>query len=212
MAPYNSSEDLETRIIEVAKHLFIENGFAETSMSDIAAEVGINRPGLHYYFRTKEKMFQAVFGQIITTFVPKVQGILLSKDIPILERVGSVIDAYYQVFQKNPCLPLFIIREMHRDVNHLVETVKGLQMAETAGMIMKSLQEEMEAGKIKQVPFRFIFFTFYSLLTVPFATKELGTRVFLEEGEQFEDMLKQWKTYIIMHMGGLLCVKKEGEA
>ena len=53
--------DLEERIIRVARSLFIERGFAETSMSDIAATVGINRPVLHYYFRTKSRMFQAVF-------------------------------------------------------------------------------------------------------------------------------------------------------
>lgn len=45
--------DLERQIIETAQQLFIEKGFAGTSMSDIAATVGINRPTLHYYFRTK---------------------------------------------------------------------------------------------------------------------------------------------------------------
>ena len=44
--------DLERQIIETAQQLFIEKGFAGTSMSDIAATVGINRPTLHYYFRT----------------------------------------------------------------------------------------------------------------------------------------------------------------
>lgn len=56
MTTTNNNEDLEKKIIEAAKELFIENGFAETSMSDIAAKVGINRPALHYYFRTKDKM------------------------------------------------------------------------------------------------------------------------------------------------------------
>lgn len=58
MTTTNNNEDLEKKIIEAAKELFIENGFAETSMSDIAAKVGINRPALHYYFRTKDKMFR----------------------------------------------------------------------------------------------------------------------------------------------------------
>ena len=49
--------DLEQQIIKTAQQLFIEKGFVETSMSDIAATVGINRPTLHYYFRTKDKMF-----------------------------------------------------------------------------------------------------------------------------------------------------------
>ena len=69
MTTTNNNEDLEKKIIEAAKELFIENGFAETSMSDIAAKVGINRPALHYYFRTKDKMFQAVFGNIILSFI-----------------------------------------------------------------------------------------------------------------------------------------------
>lgn len=60
MTTTNNNEDVEKKIVEAAKELFIENGFAETSMSDIAAKVGINRPVLHYYFRTKDKMFQAV--------------------------------------------------------------------------------------------------------------------------------------------------------
>ena len=38
--------DLEQQIIKTAQQLFIEKGFVETSMSDIAATVGINRPTL----------------------------------------------------------------------------------------------------------------------------------------------------------------------
>ena len=63
---------MENKIIDAARAVFIEKGYAETSMSEIAARVGINRPGLHYYFRTKDKMFQAVFGSIVSSVVPKV--------------------------------------------------------------------------------------------------------------------------------------------
>lgn len=45
--------DLEQQIIKTAQQLFIEKGFVETSMSDIAATVGINRPTLHYYLEPK---------------------------------------------------------------------------------------------------------------------------------------------------------------
>ena len=72
-----NNENLETKIIEVAKQQFIENGFAETSMSDIAAKVGINRPGLHYNFRTKERMIQAVFGEIVLFLLSKLLYIVL---------------------------------------------------------------------------------------------------------------------------------------
>ena len=62
------TENIESRIIEAAKQEFIKKGFEQTSMSDIAAVVGINRPTLHYYFRTKDKMFQAVSPRSLQNF------------------------------------------------------------------------------------------------------------------------------------------------
>ena len=200
-----NNENLETKIIEVAKQQFIENGFAET-MSDIAAKVGINRPGLHYYFRTKERMFQAVFGEIVLFLLPKIQDIVLQKDKPVTERVGGVIDAYFEVFSENPRLPLFVMRESNRDVNHLINTLADLRLERNFLEIARSLQDEMDSGRLKPVPLRFVFFTFYSLLIMPFVMKDLCASLFLEKGESFEEMFARWKPYIVMQMDNLLRV------
>ena len=201
-----NNENLETKIIEVAKQQFIENGFAETSMRDIAAKVGINRPGLHYYFRTKERMFQAVFGEIVLFLLPKIQDIVLQKDKPVTERVGGVIDAYFEVFSENPRLPLFVMRESNRDVNHLINTLADLRLERNFLEIARSLQDEMDSGRLKPVPLRFVFFTFYSLLIMPFVMKDLCASLFLEKGESFEEMFVRWKPYIVMQMDNLLRV------
>lgn len=201
-----SNENLETKIIEIAKQQFIENGFAETSMSDIAAKVGINRPGLHYNFRTKERMFQAVFGEIVLFLLPKIQDIVLQKDKPVTERVGGVIDAYFEVFSENPRLPLFVMRESNRDVNHLINTLADLRLERNFLEIARSLQDEMDSGRLKPVPLRFVFFTFYSLLIMPFVMKDLCASLFLEKGESFEEMFARWKPYIVMQMDNLLRV------
>ncbi len=198
------SENLETKIIEIAKQQFIENGFVETSMSDIAAKVGINRPGLHYYFRTKERMFQAVFGDIVQSLLPKIQDIVLQKDKSVAERVGCVVDTYFEVFNENPRLPLFVMREMNRDVDHLINTLTELHQERNFLEIAKSLQGEMDCGRLKSVPLRFVFFTFYSLLTMPFVMKDLCASLFLENGESFEEMFGRWKPYIVMQMDNLL--------
>ena len=87
------NNELEYQIIETAKQLFIEKGFVETSMSDIAAKVGINRPTLHYYFRTKDRMFQAVFGSIVMSLLPKVQEII-QQELPFIDRVSLILDKY----------------------------------------------------------------------------------------------------------------------
>ena len=201
-----NNENLETKIIEVAKQQFIENGFAETSMSDIAAKVGINRPGLHYYFRTKERMFQAVFGEIVLFLLPKIQDIVLQKEKTVTERVGGVIDAYFEVFSENPRLPLFVMRESNRDVNHLINTLADLRLERNFLEIARSLQDEMDSGRLKPVPLRLVFFTFYSLLIMPFVMKDLCASLFLEKGESFEEMFARWKPYIVMQMDNLLRV------
>ena len=204
MTENKKSEDLETRIIEAAKELFIENGFAETSMSDIATKVGINRPGVHYYFRTKDKMFQAVFGSIVESLIPKVQDIILQQDIPIGERIGKVIDAYYEVFKTNSSLPIFIMKEMLRDFDYFSKTITEIHSVNYFNTIRNGLQDEMKKGKLKTVPIRFLFLTFYSLLVMPFSIKNLCQNILLEENETYDEMLAEWKPYIITHVCNLL--------
>lgn len=143
--------DMESRILEAAKAVFMEKGFAETSMGDIAARAGINRPSLHYYFRTKDRIFQAVFGMIIQKVVPKVERFITAQDVPLSERVASLVDVYYETFRNNPTLPLFIARELNRDVDHIIETIHDTPMRVTLMKIVSSLRAEMAAGKLNTV-------------------------------------------------------------
>lgn len=201
-----NDNDLERKIIEAAQQLFMKNGFVETNMSDIATAVGINRPVLHYYFRTKDKMFQAVFGNIILSLAPEIQDIML-QDKPLPERVGKVVDAYFNVFLRHPYLPMFIMREVERDAEHLKSAARELQLERYFNKIAASLRSEMDSGKLKQVPIHFIFYTFYGALVFPFLTRKLSFSLSLEEGEKadFVEMLMEWKSYIIMQMKNLLC-------
>ena len=200
----NHTGGLEARIVDAARQLFIERGFVGTSMSDIASRAGINRPTLHYYFRTKERMFDAVFGGIVGTLVPRVKDIVLQPDRPIGERVASVVDAYYDVFGANPGLPMFIVREMHRDFDGVVRTIMELGLGQYIESVRQGLQDEMDSGRLRQVPMRYLFLTFYSMLTMPFVAGNLCRTVLLDEGETFADLLAGWKPYIVDAMERLL--------
>lgn len=200
----NHTGGLEARIVDAARQLFIERGFVGTSMSDIASRAGINRPTLHYYFRTKERMFDAVFGGIVGTLVPRVKDIVLQPDRPIGERVASVVDAYYDVFGANPGLPMFIVREMHRDFDGVERTIMEMRLGQYIESVRQGLQGEMDSGRLRQVPMRYLFLTFYSMLTMPFVAGNLCRTVLLDEGETFADLLAGWKPYIVDAMERLL--------
>lgn len=199
-----TDNNTEQQILKAAKQVFLEKGFAETSMNDIAEKAGINRPNLHYYFRTKEKMFEAVCGDIVYSFLPMVQDIIKC-DRPIEERISEVVDIYFDVFKQNPCLPLFMAREVQRDATHLLCTIKRLEVKDYMAEIPKRLLQEMKDGKIKEVPIEYLFYTFYGLVVFPFLAKPLSDVVF-ERNEKNADVFQGWKKYVVRQLESLLLV------
>ena len=198
------NNDVETKIINVAKSLFIEKGFAETHMSDIAEKVGITRPALHYYFRTKDKIFQVVFATIIQSVIPKVKDILSEQNMPIGKRVEAIVDTYYTLFKENPYLPLFVVKEIHRDVDHLIYTIRTSPMKDTLIKIKEILQKDMQEGRLKKIPFPVLFYTFYGMLIYPFLTKNLIIHFGINNEVEFENVLARWKSHIISQMEELM--------
>lgn len=195
---------MEERILTCAERLFLEKGFDGTSMSDIALCVGINRPTLHYYFRTKDKMFRAVLARIVLSFVPQVYDIVAGRDKSVAERVSQVIDAYILIFMEKPCLPLFMVREVQRDFDFLVRMLRQEQIDRYVRKIIRALQAEMDEGKLKKVPLRTLFYTFYGLMVFPFLSRRLTESLLLAEGETFEDMLEEWKKQVVAQVCALL--------
>lgn len=187
-----------------AEKLFLERGFDGTNMSDIALSMGINRPTLHYYFRTKDKMFRAVLARIVLSFVPRVYDIVVNSEKPVAERISQVFDAYMAIFLAKPCLPLFMAREVQRDFDFLLRMLQQEQIDRYVRKIIRALEAEMDAGKLKKVPLRTLFYTFYGLMVFPFLSRRLTESLLLAEGETFEEMLEKWKRQVVAQVCVLL--------
>ncbi|MGN0190883.1 MAG: TetR/AcrR family transcriptional regulator, partial [Candidatus Cryptobacteroides sp.] len=192
----NIDIDIEKLIIDSAREVFLEKGFNETSMGDIAERAGINRTALHYYFRTKDRMFEAVFSGIISAFIPSVVQIL-ELDIPVRDRISRVVDIYMGIILENPRIPIFIVREIQRDPQHLLDTIKHLDFAPVARTIKEVVKRETEAGNIRQVPLYSIVYTYYGLLFAPFISRPLTDAVNPETDEDFRRRLVAWKDEVV---------------
>ncbi|MBP6429797.1 MAG: TetR/AcrR family transcriptional regulator [Bacteroidales bacterium] len=199
----NSAECLNNQIIEVAKQMFLEYGYKNTNMSDIATNIGINRTALHYYYNTKEKLFQAVFGTIIATFLPKIQDILLTQE-PFFEKLEKIIDIYFEIFLSTPFLPSFILGEINRDVNHLLSTAYEIGFGSYIKLISEKISEEIEKGNIKEIPIHIVLMSFISQLTFPFIAKNLIEEILKPDNKKLEDIIENWKEVILMQMKALL--------
>lgn len=107
----DKNQNIEERILWVAERLFLEKGFSGTSTTEIAKAVGCNQTLIHYYFRTKEKLFWDVF-------TPKMDHILDYLDAPFqetgdfFEKVRNVIDFYFSILELDSRLAPFIVNEL----------------------------------------------------------------------------------------------------
>ena len=104
----------EEKIYEAARRIFILKGMEGARMQEIADEAGMNKALLHYYFRSKENLFKAVFKDIFIKFFNKVKDTLFS-EMSGKEKLDIFIDSYIELIQNNPYVPQFIINEINRD-------------------------------------------------------------------------------------------------
>lgn len=105
------NQNIEKRILWVAERLFLEKGFSGTSTTEIAKTVGCNQALIHYYFRTKEKLFWDVFA-------PKMEQVVEYLDAPLdeslnfMDRISNIIDFYFGILELDERLAPFIVNEL----------------------------------------------------------------------------------------------------
>ncbi len=199
--------DTEQRIIEVAKQVFIEKGYEEVNMSYIAQQVGINRPALHYYFRTKDKLYEAVYGKILSGLIPAVKD-TLRLDKPLRECIAEIVDIYFNTIERTPGLPLFIAREVQRDPERLLNAVKSNSTIEYATLVKSFVLHNIETGKMKDMPLLHFFYTFIGLVIAPFLSMPLTNLLFDDDEHQNKKITKQWKERVINMLLDSLCIEE----
>ncbi len=127
-----TKEDKQTeqKIFDAATEIFEEKGLDAARMQDIADRAGINKALLHYYFRSKEKLFTAVFDALAERMFMKFAGIF-EEEMSVEEKIRYFFRKHMDFLQKNPRLPLFILTEVNRNpklVDRLIGKVNIIQI------------------------------------------------------------------------------------
>ena len=148
------SKNIEKRILWVAERLFLEKGFSGTSTTEIAKAVGCNQALIHYYFRTKEKLFWDVFS-------PKMEQIVEYLDTPLdanldfLERIRHIIEFYFGMMSLDERLAPFIVTELivNQDRWEFFRErfLRSESRSQAFGKFEKMVQDEVQKGTIREV-------------------------------------------------------------
>lgn len=179
----------EQRILLAAKKIFVVQGMAGARMQDIANEAGINKAMLHYYFRSKEKLFAVILKEAIGRLIPRVSEIFQG-DEPLFVKIELFCDQYISTIQENPYIPLFIINELNRQPEKFIENIwPGLDQG-ALRKLTAQINDETNAGRIRPIePFQLVV-NMLALCIFPFIGKPILQHFSGMNDEEFNRMLE----------------------
>lgn len=188
-------KDTEAKILEAAREEFLQKGMAGARMQAIADKAGINKALLHYYFRSKEKLFEGVFRSIFNNFFPKVFSMLSSEELDIFQKIEQFIHNYIDFLRDNPRVPLFIIAELTRNPDKLVDTMKSTDINPMP--FAMQLGAAVQAGKIKPIDPRHLIVNILSLCVFPIAAKPVMENIIFQgDGTAYQGFLEERKEHV----------------
>jgi TetR/AcrR family transcriptional regulator len=131
----------EVSIVAAARKLFAHYGFSKVTMDEIAADAGMGKASLYYYFPTKERLFEAVIAHEQKQFIVQIQTALddcASAGEMLLQYAEKRISLFRDLLNLNS-LPFQMISQVKTLFRDLFESFEKEEL--------KLLQQIIQAGK-----------------------------------------------------------------
>ena len=159
----------EQKILEAAERLFLEKGFALVSTVEIAREAGCNQALVHYYYRSKELLFQRIFTEKVKVFAASFFDID-KEEGTFEEKLARKVGAHFDMLTRNPRMPFLIMNEITTNPQRIAsikESIGSLPYA-IFDNVRAILDEEIKKGNIREISIVDFMFTVLSLNIAPF--------------------------------------------
>jgi len=161
----------ESNILDAAKSIFQQKGMMGARMQEIANEAGINKALLHYYFRSKQLLFEAVFKKAFSMLAPQLNEVMNS-DTSICEKIKNFSHNYISFVLKHPYLPNFIIQELNRNPE-FVEKIITEKHFPNINKFRKQINDKVTEGVIRPIKAEQLFINIMALNIFPFIAAPL---------------------------------------
>ena len=198
----NTEKTVEERILDAAYHTFVEKGYEGAKMRDIASRADINISMLHYYYRSKDNLFDIAFSRAFENVYGEILKILSSRQMNIHDKIIAIVDQYISSLTENPLLPGFLIREITKnDIKDKEARQKFApyreQLFKAAAVLESQLKDEVNKGNIRSVNLMEFLMDIESVCMYPFLNRGLWQRVFDVPDEEFNQKMRSRKETFI---------------
>lgn len=190
-------EETEQKIIKAAHEVFIEKGLDGARMQEIANRAGINKALLHYYFRSKDKLFDAVFQDIVKQIIPAFAQ-TLNSDLDLMTLLKTFIDFYNEVFRKNPYLPQFFFHEIWQHPDKLADFIKSQNI--NPGEMIEKHKDRIPKTEDTDFFAQHMIANVLGMTLFPHIARPLFQRIFFDNSDETYDKFLSERTSFLVKM------------
>lgn len=187
---YNTEEI----IFKSAITIFHKKGLAGARMQEIADEAGINKAMLHYYFRSKQLLFEAVFKKAFMQLAPQIHQVLNSED-SLFEKIENFADKYISFVMENRFLPTFIIQELNNNPDFAIQFFSQAEFPKPTNFLLQ-IEEGIQNKTIRPVNPKQVLIDMFSLCIFPFVGLPLLKKISNLEESAYNNLLIERKKHI----------------
>jgi AcrR family transcriptional regulator len=189
------SQFTEEKILDAATEVFQIKGMDGARMQEIAEKASINKAMLHYYYRGKEKLFQAVFKRTIQMIIPKMIKIISSEE-PLFDKIRKFTDNYVSFIMEHPYIPLFIINELEKHPDIIDTVIKTNVDGEIRKKLTRQIDDLVKKGEIRPINPEQLFLNMLSMSIFPIMAQTSLRTILQKNKEQYKQLLEERKTFI----------------
>lgn len=155
----------EQLILAAAEQEFLTKGYDGARTTSIAQAAGVTHAMLHYYFRTKEQLFERIVDDKFATMSHSMVAIMGDPSLPIVERIKGGIAAHFDFIAANPLLPRFVINEIVSRPERYEVLYKraGIVVNSVYNSLQVEIDRAAERGEIERVDVKMLFISIMSL-------------------------------------------------
>ena len=187
-------ENTETEILEAAKDIFQQKGMAGARMQEIADKANINKALLHYYYRSKQLLFEAVFKSAFSLLAPQLNKVL-NDDSDLFEKIENFTENYVTFVIKHPYLPNFVIQELNKNPE-FINTLRAQKNFPSMEKFSLQVSESISKNIIKPIKAEQLLINILSLNIFPFIGQPLLMALINVDKDQYNQTLQERKTEV----------------
>jgi TetR/AcrR family transcriptional regulator len=189
-----NDKQTEEKIFESATEVFVEKGMDGARMQDIANHAGINKALLHYYYRTKDHLFNAVFEKIAEQLFKRFAPVF-DENATLEEKIRFFYREHITFLQKNPGLPAFILNEINRNPARLKKLIRKINIENLWKMLEIQHKDELKKYNITRETIPQLMTSIAAISVFPFAARGIMEGIFEKIGLDFDDYMEKRKEY-----------------